>query len=151
MLFTYFSPNIFEFRNWIAVGATTFFQLSTGSAYLELGKLTKLCAVSLSLDTGPMTCCQPLLKPGWTRFISSWLSAPFSVSQRLPVTGSIARPKLFRIPYAKYLLSLSSVLLLSLVDKEEDRKGFPLAAEPFSGFTRNITDVSSGGGPSLKF
>ena len=41
-----------------------------------------------------------LLNFGGTKLISSQQNCPFSVSQRFPVIGSKARPKLFRIPIA---------------------------------------------------
>jgi hypothetical protein len=46
----------------------------------------------------PCTLFQPLLNPGLTGLISSPNPGPFSVSHRLPVTGSKSIPKLFRIP-----------------------------------------------------
>jgi len=48
----------------------------------------------------PMIFSQPLLKPGSTRLTSSMASGPFSVSQSVLSTGSIASPNEFRTPYA---------------------------------------------------
>src|SRR5690242_9688302 len=100
MLFVYCCPNFDDFRNSMAVTPIVTRQLNIGSAYLDPGKLTRSLAVTLLLAIGPMALSHPLLKPGLTRLISSYSKSPFSVSHKLPVTGSIANPKLFLIPYA---------------------------------------------------
>ena len=51
-----------------------------------------------STVAGPKIFVHPLLYFGNVKLISSNSCVPFSVFQRLFVTGSIARPKLFLIP-----------------------------------------------------
>src|SRR6187200_1078167 len=100
MLFSYSFPSFEDFKNSMAVTPIGGNQLNTGSAYFEPGKLIISFSLTWLLENGPISSCQPLLKPGLTKLISSYIVGPFSVSHKVPVIGSKAIPKLFLIPYA---------------------------------------------------
>jgi len=100
--------NLVELKNASVIGPTGFSQVNSGVLYLPLpSKSTKpggfIVSILLSFMYShiPAVLLCPLLNPGSTRFISSPKKSPFSVSHKLPVTGSKSIPNEFLIPYAK--------------------------------------------------
>src|SRR2546427_8451334 len=61
-----------------------------------------------------LICVQPLLKPGLTRFTSSYASGPFSVSHKAPVTGSIRSEE-----HTSELQSQSNLVCRLLLEKKK--------------------------------